>query len=237
MAEQIVINAELRTDLGKGASRRLRRLAGKVPGIIYGAGEDPVSLTMEYRELAKAMQDEAFFSQIVSVSTDGSAEQAVVRDLQRHPATEKVLHVDFLRIRADRAIQVRVPLRFLNEESCIGILSGEGAIVHNLNDLEISCLPAYLPQNIEVDMQNVDLGDTIHLSDLVLPEGVTIPALALGDERNITVASVQLPRGGLEDELEEEGEEDLEGIEGAEGEEGDAEDSAEASGESEGDDT
>ena len=115
MSQQIEINAELRTDVGKGASRRLRRLADKVPGIIYGGKDNAVPLTMNANELSNVMKDEAFFSQILNVVVNGKGEQAVVRDLQRHPATEKVLHVDFLRISADKAIQVQVPLRFIGE--------------------------------------------------------------------------------------------------------------------------
>ena len=204
MSQQIELNAELREDVGKGASRRLRRKAEKVPGILYGGGEDPIPLTLRQNELAKAMQAEAFYSQILSVVLNGKSEQAVVRDLQRHPADEKVLHIDFMRIRADRAMQVSVPLHFINEEQCVGVRVGGGIISHNMNEVEISCLPKDLPEFIEIDMEAVELNQVIHLSDLTLPEGVSIVALQYGEERDANVVSVQMPRGGAEEEEEEE---------------------------------
>ena len=201
MSQQIEINAVLRTDVGKGASRRLRRLADKVPGIIYGGKDNAVLLTMNANELTNVMKDEAFFSQILNVVVDGKGEQAVVRDLQRHPASDKVLHVDFLRVSADKAIQVQVPLRFIGEEDCVGVKMGGGIISHTLTEVEISCLPADLPEYLEVFVAELDLGHTIRLSELALPEGVTIPAL-IHEERDVTVVSVQIPRGGAEEEEE-----------------------------------
>ena len=201
MSQQIEINAVLRTDVGKGASRRLRRLADKVPGIIYGGKDNAVLLTMNANELTNVMKDEAFFSQILNVVVDGKGEQAVVRDLQRHPASDKVLHVDFLRVSADKAIQVQVPLRFIGEEDCVGVKMGGGIISHPLTEVEISCLPADLPEYLEVFVAELDLGHTIRLSELALPEGVTIPAL-IHEERDVTVVSVQIPRGGAEEEEE-----------------------------------
>ena len=217
MSQNIEINAELRSDVGKGASRRLRRSGDKVPGIIYGAEEDPINLTLNTNELAKAMQSEAFFSQILDVKFDGKSQQAVLRDMQRNPATEKVLHVDFMRISANKPIQLSVPLHFVNEDKCKGVRLGGGTISHTMNEVEISCLPADLPEFIEVYMAELDVGEIIHLSDLALPQGVSIVALAHDDDR--AVASVIMPRGGAEEE------EELEAA--AEGEEA-AEDSEEA---------
>ncbi|HEY5680292.1 MAG TPA: 50S ribosomal protein L25/general stress protein Ctc [Pseudomonadales bacterium] len=200
MTQRIEIHAELREDVGKGASRRLRRLADKVPGVIYGGDADPVPLMLSSNELSKAMQLEAFYSQILNVVLDGKGEQAVVRDLQRHPASEKVQHIDFLRIRADRLIQVSVPLHFIDEDKCIGVKQGGGQIVHNMNEVEISCLPGDLPEFIEVYMAQVDVNQSVHLTDLALPEGVSIVALMHGSDRDANVVSVQMPRGGLEEE-------------------------------------
>jgi large subunit ribosomal protein L25 len=200
MTQRIEIHAELREDVGKGASRRLRRLADKVPGVIYGGDADPVPLMLSSNELSKAMQLEAFYSQILNVVMDGKGEQAVVRDLQRHPASEKVQHIDFLRIRADRLIQVSVPLHFIDEDKCIGVKQGGGQIVHNMNEVEISCLPGDLPEFIEVYMAQVDVNQSVHLTDLALPEGVSIVALMHGSDRDANVVSVQMPRGGLEEE-------------------------------------
>jgi large subunit ribosomal protein L25 len=200
MSQQIEISAELREDVGKGASRRLRRAANKVPGILYGGEDDPVALTMKYNELAKAMESETFYSQILNVVVGGKAQQAVLRDLQRNPADDKVMHVDFLRISANKPIQVHVPLHFINEDKCVGVRQEGGNISHNMIEVEISSLPKDLPEYIEIDMESVELNQVIHLSDLSLPEGVTIVALMHGDERDANVVSVQQPRGGGEEE-------------------------------------
>ncbi len=220
MSQQIEIHAELRVDVGKGASRRLRRLAQKVPGIIYGGTDDPVPLTMSSNELARAMQQESFYSQILSVVVDGKGQQAVVRDLQRHPASEKVLHIDFLRIKADRVIQVSIPLHFIDEDKCIGVREGGGSIIHIMTEVEIGCLPGDLPEFIEVFMAHVGLNESVRLSDLVMPEGVSIVALTHGAERDANVVTVQVPRGGLEEaeELEAAAAEAVEEGEEAEGE-------------------
>ncbi len=218
MSQNIEINAEVRSDVGKGASRRLRRSGDQIPGIIYGAEEDAVNLTLSTNELTKAMQSEAFFSQILDVKFDGKTQQAVLRDMQRNPATEKVLHVDFMRISANKPIQVSVPLHFVNEDKCKGVRMGGGTISHTMNEVEISCLPADLPEFLEVFMAELDVGEIIHLSDLALPPGVSIVALSHDDDR--AVASVIMPRGGADEE------EELEAA-AAEGEEA-AEDSEEA---------
>ena len=196
MSDKISLTAELREDVGKGASRRLRRLGNKVPAIIYGAEEDPQNLTLAVNELTKAMEQEAFYSQILDVLVEGKAQQAVVRDLQRSPASGKVLHIDFMRISANKEMQVSVPLHFINEESCVGVKIGGGSIAHSLTEVEISCLPANLPEYIEVDMEEIEVGSSVHLSDLVLPEGVVIVALTYGEDRDIPVASVAVRRGG-----------------------------------------
>jgi len=206
MSERIEIDAELRTDVGKGASRRLRRLADKVPGIIYGSGKEPVALTLEHRQLAKAMEEEAFFSQVIVIKAGKKKQDAVVRDVQRHPASEKVMHIDFLRVSADTAIQVHVPLHFLNEETCIGVKMGGGSVSRNLVEVEISCLPGNLPEYIELDIKDLDVGSALHLSDLELPEGVELTAFSHGDVegRDSAVVSVIPPRAGSEEEEAEE---------------------------------
>ena len=196
MSDTIELTAEIRTTVGKGASRRLRRLEDKVPAIIYGGVADAQMLTLSANELGKAMQLEAFYSQILNVTIDGKAEQAVVRDLQRNPANERVQHVDFQRVSADREINVNVPLHFINEESCVGVKMQGGTLTRTLTEVEVSCLPANLPEFIEVDMAEVESGSSVHLSDLVIGEGVTIVALTFGADRDIPVASVTAKRGG-----------------------------------------
>ena len=196
MSDIIELTAELRTTVGKGASRRLRRLEGKVPAIIYGGEGEAVMLSLSSNELSKAMQVEAFYSQVLNVLIDGKSEQAVVRDLQRNPADERVQHVDFQRVRANVAITVSVPLHFINEESCVGVKMQGGTLTRTLTEVEVSCLPASLPEYIEVDMAEVESGTSVHLSDLNIGEGVTIIALTLGEDRDIPVASVTAKRGG-----------------------------------------
>ena len=200
MSDNISLTAELRTDVGKGASRRLRRSGKQVPAIIYGAGKDAQNLTLAVNELDKEMNREAFYSQIIDLSVAGKVEQAVVRDLQRNPASGKVQHIDFQRIRADQDMHVSVPLHFINEDTCHGVKIEGGSISHNLTEVEVSCLPANLPEFIEVDVEGLSVGDSLHLSDLNTPEGVTIVALAHGDDNDQLVAAVAAPRAATEDE-------------------------------------
>ena len=204
MSQSIELNASLRTDLGTGASRRLRRSGERLPGVIYGGESAPQPVTLSANELTKAMQQEAFLSQIVNVKVDGTEQQALVRSLQLHPVNEKVLHVDFLRVEADRPIQTNVPLHFVNESKCVGVRTGGGSIAHNLVDVEVSCLPNDLPEFIEVDLAALEVGQALHLSDLNLPEGVTLVALGYGEDHDIPVVSVQPPRGGTAQAEEEE---------------------------------
>ena len=203
MAEQIVLEVEPRSDLGTGASRRMRREGGMVPGILYGGTDAPAPIALSQRALARAMQQEAFFSQILDVALNGEHCQAVLRDLQRHPANDRVLHIDLLRIQADKPIQISVPLRFLNEEQCAGVRTGGGTLTRNMIELEVSCLPRDLPEHVAIDLTDLEVGHSVHLSDLVMPDGVTIVALAHGAERDAAIVSVQIPRGGLGDEEEE----------------------------------
>ena len=203
MTEQIRIRAEFREGLGKGASRRLRRLADKAPGILYGGGVEPVPLAIAYRELGKAMQEEAFFSQILELHVGEKTQACVLREVQRHPATDKVQHIDFLRIREDLPVHMRVPLHFVNEDQCQGVKLGGGRLAHNLVEVEVRCLPKHLPEYIAIDVAELDVGQSIHLSDLQLPEGVDLVALALGADHDMPVVSVAARRGGRGDDAEE----------------------------------
>jgi large subunit ribosomal protein L25 len=196
MSDTFVVEAELRSDEGKGASRRLRRLEAKVPAIIYGGDSAPVSLSLIRKDLEKHLEKEAFYSAIIEVAYDGKKEKAILKALQRHPAKDFPMHADFFRVEANKAIKVSIPLHFTNEDTCVGVKMGGGRIQHTVNEIEVLALPADLPEFIEVDMTDVQVGDIIHLSDLQLPEGVTSTALALGDDRDMGVASVLAPRGG-----------------------------------------
>jgi len=203
MSDQLVLTAEGRSDVGKGASRRLRRLSDRVPGIVYGGGNAAIPVTLSANELSKAMQNESFYSQIMNIKIDGGDQQAVVRDIQRHPASERVQHIDFLRIRADRVFQVSIPIHFLNEDSCLGVKTGGGNLVQSINELEVSCLPADLPEFVELDVAALDIGDILHISDIALPEGVTSVALALGEDYDSAVVTVAAPRAEVVEEPEE----------------------------------
>ena len=217
MSDTIELTAEIRTTVGKGASRRLRRLEDKVPAIIYGGSADAQMLTLSVNELGKAMQLEAFYSQILNVTIGGKTEQAVVRDLQRNPANERVQHIDFQRVSADREINVNVPLHFVNEEQCAGVKLGGGMIQKQATDIEVQCLPKDLPEYLEVDMLAVELGQIVHLSDITLPDGVISTALEIGEDHDLAIASVIAPRGTKE------ADEDIEETEGDEvGGDGDA---------------
>ena len=196
MSDTFVVEAELRSDEGKGASRRLRRLEAKVPAIIYGGDNAPVSLSLIRKDFEKHLEKEAFYSAVIEVAYDGKREKAILKALQRHPAKDFPMHADFMRIEANKAIKVNVPLHFVNEESCVGVKLGGGRIQHTVNEVEVSALPGDLPEFIEVDMANVQVGEIIHISDLALPEGVTSTALALGEDRDLGVATVLAPRGG-----------------------------------------
>ncbi|MFK7865337.1 MAG: 50S ribosomal protein L25/general stress protein Ctc [Pseudohongiellaceae bacterium] len=194
------LNCSVRTDLGKGASRRLRRLEGNIPAVLYGGDKEPVSLTIPHKDIQKATQNEAFFAHIITLNVGKKKEKAVIKALQRHPAKPFILHADFLRVNEKEAITVRVPLHFINEEKCVGVKIGGGAILKTLNEIEVSCLPKHLPEYIEVDMLEVDLGSTVHLSDITLPTGVTSVALSHGEDSDLSVATVQAPKGSSDDE-------------------------------------
>lgn len=202
MANTITVRAEFRADIGKAATRRLRRFTDKVPGILYGGDRDPQPLSLEQRDLARFMQDEAFFSQVLELKVGDVGQQAVLRDLQRHPANDKVIHVDFMRVRDDAPLSIRVPLHFLGEDHCVGVRQGGGSLSHNLIEVEISSLPADLPEYIEVDVTDLDVGNSVHLSDITLPPGVTLVALGQGQDHDLPVVSVIPPRGGSGDEEE-----------------------------------
>ncbi len=196
--ENFEINAKVRTDIGKGASRRMRH-AGLIPAIIYGAGKDPVSLSLFHNEIAKNLTHESFYSHILTINIDGKSEKAVLKDLQRHPYKPSILHLDLQRVSDTDKLSLRVPLHFINEDNCVGVKQGGGKISHQMTDVEISCLPKDLPEFIEVDLANVKAGEIVHLSNLTIPENVELASLTHGD---LPVASVNLPRGVQEEKPE-----------------------------------
>lgn len=200
MSNEFSLNAELRSDEGKGASRRLRRLQNKVPAIIYGGTDAPQSISLAANELNKALAHEAFYSHILTLNLEGKEQQAILRDLQRHPSKPVILHADFQRIDAHHKIHMNVPIHFINETSCIGVKLQGGAISHQMTEVEVNCLPKDLPEYIEVDMANVEIDAIIHLSDLTIPAGVEIIALTHGEDHDLPVASVHATRVSTEAE-------------------------------------
>ncbi len=199
-----VLHARVRTDKGKGASRRLRRIAEEVPAIIYGGDAEPLSIALAHRELARALDNEAFYSHIITMQVDGKAQDVILKDLQRHPAKPIILHADFLRVSKTHKLTTRVPLHFINEDTCVGVKQQGGIIQHNLVDLEVQCLPADLPEYIEVDMVAVEVGQILHISDLRLPAGVESVALAHGADHDLPVVAVNKPKGRADAEEDDE---------------------------------
>ena len=194
MSNEFVVTAEPRSDQGKGASRRLRRM-GRVPAILYGAGKDPVPLSVDHNELLKQLENEAFYSHILTIEVGGKKEQAILKDLQRHPAKPFVMHLDFMRVSAGEKIRVNVPLHFVGGDVAPGVKIGGGIVTHAVTEVEIVCLPKDLPEYIEVDLSNLELGQSLHLSDIDLPKGVELVQLLQGEEHDVAVAAIQATRG------------------------------------------
>lgn len=197
MAKTHNIKVEKRNDEGKGASRRLRR-AGFVPAIVYGGELQPVSIQIAHKDVWHASQNEWFYSSILDLDLGGDTQKVLLRDMQRHPFKQLVLHLDFQRVNENEAIRVRVPLHFMNQEvSPAGKASGV-VITHELNEVEIACLPKDLPEYIEIDLSDLKVDDIIHLSGLKLPKGVEIPELRLGKEHDHAVVIAKEMREEVE---------------------------------------
>ena len=197
------LNAEVREVKGKGASRRLRRLEAITPAIVYGGEKAPQNVTLALKDLNKAFQDEGFFSHIVTLNVGNTAEQVLIKDVQRHPYKPVVLHVDFQRVSDDTIIKQHIPLHFINEETCKGVKLQGGKVTHVTSDVVVICAAANLPEFIEVDLADAEVGTQIHLSDLKLPEGVEILALTHGSDHDASVAHVDVPKGSAADDEEE----------------------------------
>lgn len=193
------LTAEVRTDAGKGASRRLRR-SGGVPGVIYGAHKDAVAITLNHMELQRHLAHEAFYSHILTIKVGKEEQQAILKDLQRHPYKPVILHADFQRVSADEEIRVSVPLHFINEATAIGVKQQGGIVSHVMTQLEVFCLPKDLPEYIEVDVAKLEIGQSLHISDLALPAGVTSVELSHGAEHDQPVVAIHHARVAVEEE-------------------------------------
>ena len=185
------IQADVRHEIGKGASRRLRRNE-KVPGVIYGGNKAPISLTLEHKTISKALENESFYSRILTLIVGDEPERVILKDLQRHPYKRRIVHVDFQRVRSDEKLHLHIPLHFIHAEIAPGVKDAGGLVSHIISDVEVSCLPDDLPEFIEVDLSNMQLNQILHLSDLKLPKGVEVVALAHGDDKPIV--SIHIPR-------------------------------------------
>jgi len=193
-AVDFTVNAQTRTDVGKGASRRLRH-TGKIPGVIYGAGKEATSLTLDHDEMIHHLEHEAFFSHILSINIDGSTQNAVLKDVQRDPAKPKILHMDFQRVSDTDKIHMHVPLHFVGEDTAPGVKAG-GLVSHLMTSIDIVCMAKDLPEYIEVNVGGLEMGDAVHLSEIQLPSGVEIPGLAQGADHDLPVVNVHAAKGG-----------------------------------------
>jgi large subunit ribosomal protein L25 len=187
------IKATVRTDKGKGASRRLRH-ADKVPAILYGGKGEPVALELDHNKVNNMADFEAFYSHILTLEFDGKKHQAILKDMQRHPYKPKLTHLDFQRVEKGHKLHTNLPLHFLNETTAKGVKDEGGVVVHHVNDVEITVLPKDLPEYLEVDIAELNVGDTIHLTDLKLPKGVELVELTKGDDHDQAVVSITAPR-------------------------------------------
>ncbi|TQV76469.1 50S ribosomal protein L25/general stress protein Ctc [Aliikangiella marina] len=204
MSDSFELNVELREDMGKGASRRLRRLEDKIPGIVYGGGREPQPITISHPEIIKHLEDEAFYSHILTLKAGKKTEKVILKDLQRHPYKPKVTHADFMRVKAGEKLTTSVPLHYLNEEKCPGVKAG-GVVSHAYTTLEISCLPKDLPEFIEVDLADLEMDQVVHLSDIKLPKGVEIVELTHGEDHDHAIVTIHKSRSAASTGSDEEG--------------------------------
>ena len=197
MAISFELTAESRTDTGKGASRRLRH-AGKVPAIMYGGGKDPESLMLSHNEVLRNLAHEAFYSHILTIKSGGTETSAILRDLQRHPSRPVILHMDLQRINAAEKLKTQSPVHVVGEDTSAAVKAG-GLVSHDLTEVAIECLPKDLPEYLEIDISEMEVGDVKHLSDMKVPEGVTLSDLVR--ENDLAVVSIHAKRAEVEEDI------------------------------------
>lgn len=192
------LDAETRDDQGKGASRRLRRIQNRVPGILYGGDEKPANISLDHKKLMHALEHQAFYSHLLTLNLNNHKQQVILKDLQRHPYKKHALiHIDFQRVRATDKIHMRVPLHFIGEKGSPGVEDG-GVVNHQMIDIDIRCIASELPEFIEVDLSHLKLNEIIHVSDLKLPKGIEPVALAHG--KDPAIVNIHLPRAAILEE-------------------------------------
>ncbi len=214
MIDQITLNADLRERTGTNKAREIRNVDGMVPAIVYGDEKETLNIKLKLNELTKASENELFYTQVLLIKTEGKEEKVVLKELQRDPAKGKFLHADFQRVSSKTKLKVIIPVNFVNEEECAGVKVDGGVVAKAIREIEIMCLAGNIPESIDVDIENLNLGDSIRLTEISLPEGSEIPGLT--DETDQMVVSVNAPKAVEEDPIVEE---DLEDGEVAEGEE------------------
>ncbi len=188
MSSVFEFEALSRANAGTGTARAIRR-NGNIPAVIYGGSGEPELIELNHNEVAKSLANEAVYSHILELSVDGKVQNAILKDMQRHPAKDTILHMDFMRVSMNEKIKVHVPLHFINEDTSVGVKAG-GVVTHSMVEIEVVCLPANLPEFIEVDLEAIDIGGSVHLSDISVAEGVEILALTHGEDHNLPVAQI-----------------------------------------------
>lgn len=193
MSIDFVLQADIRDDQGKGASRRLRR-AGRVPAVVYGGGRPARAVALDQNAVKKALGQEAFYSSVIQIRVGERQQPVILKDVQRHPAKGFALHLDFQRIVADEKIRMNVPVHLKGEKEAPGVRTGGGLVSHLMNEVEVSCLPGNLPEFLELDISALEVDDSLHLSDIPLPEGVEIIQLQYGEDHDQPVVAIVRPR-------------------------------------------
>jgi large subunit ribosomal protein L25 len=191
MSDDFDLIAEIREDQGKGASRRLRH-QGMVPAIIYGAGRPPRALAFDHNRVIQQLDNESFYSSVLNIKVGEKSQAAILKDVQRHPSKAQIMHMDFQRIVEDEEIKMLVPIHFLGEDVAVGVKQGGGKVQHHMTEVEVVCLPRHLPEYLDLNVAELELDEMLKLSDIPLPEGVTIPALAQGEEADRAVVSIHV---------------------------------------------
>ena len=214
MTDQITLNADLRERTGTNKAREIRNVDGMVPAIVYGDEKETLNIKLKLNELTKASENELFYTQVLLIKTEGKEEKVVLKELQRDPAKGKFLHADFQRVSSKTKLKVIIPVNFVNEEECAGVKIDGGVVAKAIREIEIMCLAGNIPESIDVDIENLNLGDSIRLTEISLPEGSEIPGLT--DETDQMVVSVNSPKAVEEDPIVEENLEDGEAAEGEE---------------------
>ncbi len=237
MTDQIILNADSRERTGTNKAREIRNIDGMVPAIVYGDEKETLNIKLKLNELTKASENELFYTQVLLIKTEDNEEKVVLKELQRDPAKGKFLHADFQRVSRKTKLKVIIPVNFINEEECVGIKIDGGVVAKAIREIEIMCLAGNIPESIDVDIENLNLGDSIRLTEISLPEGSEIPGLS--EETDQMVVSVNAPKAVeedpiIEDELEdgeisdsEEGAESAETDDAGSSEESDKEKSSE----------